>query len=192
MNNLRTSPIFKKKYVKIFSFIYLISLIISFILYSKLNNPTILDNIKNITQYLNTNHINFIFNHLIIISIFLISSIFLIGIIIFPLYFLFELITINFNLIVLFNIYKLKGLIFGFIYTFLTKFIYLIFILLIYKKLIKILKQFISKNSSDSLTIFLKKNIISIFIYLIIIFLNDLLIYLFLTKILSKLLFIIT
>lgn len=182
-------PILKnhQKLIKILSFLFILSFIISIFLYQKLKNEAILQEYQNLANYLEINHINYLIYHFIILSLVISSLILGIGFILFPFYFMFEIISLNYNLFTLINLFKFKGFIFSLFYNILTKLIYLILIIYIFQKNLNILKIFISNSTKyDSLTkntliiTNLKKIIISSFF----IILNDIFIYFFGAKIL--------
>ena len=81
-------------------------------------------------------------------------------------------------------------IIYGILYNFLTKFVFLLLLILLFKKVINIIKAIF--NSNETITLYsLNKNIKAIIYLIIALIINDFLIYLFASKILEKLLFII-
>lgn len=194
MNKIKTSF---KKYQNLLKYLGLLSLLgflIGFLIYKKIDNHLLIAEIKNIANYLSTNHLNYILTHFITISILLTCSLTVIGLILFPLYFLIECISLSYNIFIFTEIYHFKGLIFSILYIIITKTIFIILLLCIFQKLIKTIKNIIKiyTNKEDiNHKYSLLKNIKAIIIYLLFIFLNDILIYIIGSKILLKLTFII-
>lgn len=191
MNNL---IIYFKKYSKILKIInlsLLLGLIISFLIYKRIDNTSILSELTNLKDFLSNNHLNYILFHFIVISILIISSLTIIGSIVFIIYFLFEGISIGYNILTLFHIYHLKGILYSFFYILFTKAIFIILLILLFIKVLNILKIIITKkeiNFKESI----HHNLKGIILIIILIFLNDLLIFIFGSSLLSKLLFIIS
>ena len=194
MNKIKTSF---KKYQNLLKYLGLLSLLgflIGFLIYKKIDNHLLIAEIKNIANYLSTNHLNYILTHFIAISILLTCSLTVIGLILFPLYFLIECISLSYNIFIFTEIYHFKGLIFSILYIIITKIIFIILLLCIFQKLIKTIKNIIKiyTNKEDiNHKYSLLKNIKAVIIYLLFIFLNDILIYIIGSKILLKLTFII-
>lgn len=190
MNIIGTSIKNHKNLLKFLITFIILGILISFLLFNKFENKDIIISIKNIEEHLQNNHINFLIAHFTTISIMLTSSLTIIGVIVFPIYFLYEIISINYNILIFIKAYHFAGLIYGILYNFLTKFVFLFLLILLFKKVINIIKAIF--NSNETITLYsLNKNIKAI-IYLIIgLIINDFLIYLFTSKILEKLLFII-
>ncbi len=190
MNNLR---IYLKKYSKILKLIsisLILGLIIGFFIYNKIDNTYIFEELTNIKDLLSNNHLNYLLFHFIIISLLITSSLTLIGSISFIIYFLFEGISISYNLLTLSHIYHFKGLIYSFLYIIITKLIFLILLIYIFIRIINIIKLLLIKkeiNFKTSIYYHIKRMMLAI----LFIFINDFLIYLFGHIILSKLLFII-
>lgn len=194
MNKVRTSLKNNKNLLKVLGLILLLGLLIGFLIYKKMDNTTLISEIKNIESYLYNNHLNYTLMHFIIISIMLTCSLTGVGLLIFPIFFLFESISISYNIFIFTEIYHFKGLIYSFLYTIITKTIFIILLLCIFKKLIQTLKNII-KIYTNKETINYKysilKNIKALILYLLFIFMNDILIYIIGNKLLLKLTFII-
>ena len=189
MNNLRTSLKSNKKIIKIILFLLLLSFIISFIIYQKYDSQTLISELKSLDTYLK-NNLNYIYIHIIIVSFLILATFTVIGIIILPIYIIFELICLNFTIFSFLSAFKIKGLIYSFCYIGITKLVYIILLLFLMKKLYLFLKSLKVKDLEEFKFTFFKtsKGIILIIFFIII---NDLLIYFFAHKILAKLLFII-
>lgn len=191
---LRTNLKKHQNLLKAIIIILVIGFIISFLLYNKMDNSKVINEIKNIEEYLNSNNINFIILHLLSVSILITCSITVIGLVIFLIYLLFEIVSIFYNLLIFCAAFKLKGFIFSIFYLILTKLIYLILLFIIFQKLYTIIKYLITsytnKNSSEAKFIIIK-NLKKIIICLLGLFINDLLIYFFANDILLKLTFLI-
>ncbi|MCM1053406.1 MAG: hypothetical protein NC483_05485 [Ruminococcus sp.] len=191
MNNLR---IYLKKYSKILKLIGIslaLGLIIGFFIYHKIDNTLIFEELTNIKETLNNHHLNYLLLHFVVISLLITSSITIIGSISFVFYFLFEGISISYNLLTLWHVYRFKGLIYSTLYLIITKLIFIILLIFVFIRILNIIRLILTKKEIDIKTSIyhnLKKALITIFL----IFLNDLFIYFFASIILSKLLFIIS
>jgi len=193
MKYIGTSLIKNKKAFKIIFLLILIGFIMGFLLYKKIDNTSLLNEIKDIKTYLNTYHINFIVLHLIYLMILIIFSFTFLGLILFPLYLIYESITITYNILSFINIYHFNGLIYSLIYNILTKAIFVILVLYLFKNMINFLKNLLLflKNKTDNKALeSIIKHFRNIIFIIIIAFINDLIIYLFLHNILAKLTFI--
>ena len=79
MNSIKISLKNNKKFIKIIFLLLLIGFFIGFLLNKKLETEIVLEEIKSIESYLNTNRINFLSNHILTLIILSISSIFIIN-----------------------------------------------------------------------------------------------------------------
>lgn len=179
-----------RKLVKIIILLGILSLILSFIIFKKIDNIKLINEIKNIEELLKNNKINYILIHFIILAL-LFSSFFIgLGLILFPMYILFELVSVGYNIIIFSNIFSIKGFIYALFYNFFTKIIYILLICILFKKLIELLKIILTifSNKEDVANKYLfkvkVKKIITLFVFIL---LNDVLIYLFANKVLIKL-----
>ncbi|MDE5539592.1 MAG: hypothetical protein K2J20_03820, partial [Bacilli bacterium] len=93
MIKIGTSLKNNQSFLKVLGLIMLLGLLIGFLIYKKMDNANLITELQNIDQYLKNNHLNYIFMHFIIISIMLTCSLTCIGLIIFPIFFLFESIS---------------------------------------------------------------------------------------------------
>ena len=75
-----------KKYFNLFLTLLFLGFFIGFILTKKIDLTPILENIKSLETYLNTNSINFLSSHIIILIILTLSSLTIIGLLLFPLF----------------------------------------------------------------------------------------------------------
>lgn len=119
---------------------------------------------------------NLLINHLIILSLIIFLSFFIIGIGIIPLYFFFEFFSIGFSFGLLIYTYKFNGFIYAFLYNIIGKGLYLMLFYVISKKLLKIAKNnyyLLFKHNTFKINNFIN-NIKSIIIIFIIIILYDL------------------
>lgn len=189
MINVKNTLINNKKELKYLGILLFLGFLFGFLILKKLNINPILEEIKNINIYINENHINFLNPHFLIISLLTILSLFIVGIILFPIYLIYESICIFINIYTLTMVYKLNGFVYSILYNIITKLIFMIMLLKIFKVLIKIGKTIIKKeqNKKEIITKYLKK----VFIYFSIIIVNDFILYLLGSKILSIFLFII-
>lgn len=191
MKSIKTSLKNNKKYFKLLLILLFLGFFIGLILIKKLNIETLLENTKSIESYLNTNKINFLTNHLLTLLILCISAITLIGLILFPLNIIYEGICIFFNIYTLTNIFKLNGFVYSIIYITITKGLYLSLFIIIFKKLITMVKIVIAKKDKNEKKALVFKNLKQISIYTFLLISNDFLIFLIGNKILSIFLFII-
>ena len=182
MKSIKTSLKNNKKYFKLLLILLCLGFFIGSILTKKLNIETLLENTKSIESYLNANKINFLTNHILTLLILCISAITIIGLILFPLNIIYEGICIFFNIYTLTNI---------FIYITITKGLYLSLLIIIFKKLITLIKIAITKKDKNERRALVFKALKQISIYFFLIVLNDFLIFLIGNKILSIFLFII-
>lgn len=191
MNSFKISLKNNKKYFKLVFILLLLGFFIGFILYKKLDFQLMMEQIKEIDTYLPTNKINFIFNHLVVLIVSFIASLSVIGVLIFPMNIIYEGISIVINLISFTQVFKLKGLLYGIIYNILTKGIYIIMLVFIFKRLILFIKEIIALKNKEERKIMIIKNIKHLGIYILVILGNDLILYLFGNKILAFFLFMI-
>jgi len=189
MNYIKNSFKNNKKYLKQILFLLVIGFIIGFILTKKLELNEVLEQIKNIAEYLNNNKINLIGSHITIISTIFLASLTIIGLILFPLNIIYEGICISFNIFTFTKVFKFNGFIYSLIYNILIKGVYIILLMIIFKKLLAVLKIIFSKNEKIEKKTTIIKKLKQIIIYFGLILLNDIIIYLFGSKILSLLLF---
>lgn len=158
-----------------------------------IKTSSLIPELENFSTYFQTNHLNFILSHFLTISILITSSLTLIGLILFPIYFLYLGFILSFNISSLTHIFGLNGFIFSLIYLLITKMLYIAIISFIFRKILNIVhllkKYFFNKEAN--LSYGLKKNFCLLYFSLFLIFLNDLFIYIFGSKILQKLAFLI-
>lgn len=179
-----------RKLVKVIILFVLLSLIISFIIFKRVDDTKLISEIKNIDELLLNHKINYILPHFIIMALLFSSFCIGLGLILFPLYILFELVSVGYNIIIFSSIFKFRGFIYAIFYNILTKALYIFLICLLFKKLIEFLKVIIAifSNKEDiSSKYLLKLKIKKIIIVTSFILLNDILIYLFANRILMKL-----
>ena len=151
----------------------------------KPNQKIVLDCIKNWSININKIHINNILPHLMILSLFLVLSSFLIGTPLYIFYIFYNGFTIGFTISSLCKIYNFKGFIYSLIYILITKGLYL-FLLLCFLTLLfrvgeNIVFYLIKKTKPSNHEKTLKKA--TIFLFLI--FINDIFIYFYGNKILA-------
>lgn len=186
---------FLKKYkndLKIVIFFLFLGFLIGFLLIKKLDCQELLKEIKNIEIYLNTQKINYILFHLMVISLLATSSLTLIGLLLFPLYFIYEGACISFNIASFTSVFKLKGLIFSIFYNLITKAVFLVLLIFIFHTGMKIVKTKMQKETKEEeKKIVLQKKKKQMVFYILLLLVNDILIYFFANKILYALLFII-
>lgn len=191
MKNIRTSIKNNQKLLKWLLFFILFGILIGFILYEK-TGDTATRELSNITAYLKDNHINYIVLHLFILSLIIMGSLTIIGIVIIPIYLVFEISCITYSILAFVSIYNFSGFIYGFLYNIITKLVFIILLLCLFKKLITIIKILINLYLNKEITeeYNIKNYLKKISIFILTIFLNDIFIYLWASKILLKLAFI--
>ena len=189
MKKFGTSLNLSKKQKRVLIIFLGISLVLGYILSKKINNSPLIEDISNITISLENNHINFIFLHILVLSILIASSTVIIGIFLFPIYFLFELSSISYSLFTFISIFHFSGFLYGLLYNFIIKLFYLVALYIIYKNILRIVKK-IRQKCQDSLVF--KKCYQNIILGIISIFIYDLFLYLLGSTILLKLSFIIS
>lgn len=183
-----------KRLLKILGFIGVLGFIIGFFIYGKFENTELSLYVQNISLYLKEHQINFILTHLILICILTSGLILGISLIFIPLLLIWENINLGFMLKAFFEVFKFKGIGFGLLYFLLTKFLYLLLVLFLVKKILNasraIINMFYKKDGVDTKYILLK-NVKAIMLITFMIFINDLLVYFLANKLLIWFLFII-
>lgn len=183
-----------KRLLKILGFIGVLGFIIGFFIYGKFENTELSLYVQNISLYLKEHQINFILTHLILICILTSGLILGISLIFIPLLLIWENINLGFMLRAFFEVFKFKGIGFGLLYFLLTKFLYLLLVLFLVKKILNasraIINMFYKKDGVDTKYILLK-NVKAIMLITFMIFINDLLVYFLANKLLIWFLFII-
>ena len=179
--------IIKNKIIKTFIICFIVGFILSILFYLSLDKTEIkllVDTIKNNNILYKTS--NNMINHLKILSVIIILNFLYIGI---PLYIgllISESFKIFLRLIILYKAFKIKGVIYGVIYALISNGIYIVFLLVIFKKLIKIFKiiykyKFKKENINYNTLYYYFINTI---IILVLIFISDMLIYFYGSKLL--------
>lgn len=193
MNYIKDKLNKNKSLLKILGLVMILGLIIGFFIYGKLDNSEVILNLRDIDSYLANNHINFIMMHLISTFIVVCGTAMVIGIVLVPLCFMLEGLTISYIFLALFNVFKFKGLVFGIFYIALTKIIYLILLFICFKKALNVVREVLKlgKNSGEEVKSRIISNIKGIVLWMFAILVNDILIYFVANKILGSLLFII-
>lgn len=144
-------------------------------------------NINEWFQGIEKSNINNIISHIIILSSLFLLSIFIIGIPLVLFFVFYNGFSLGFTLMTLISIFGIKGLLYGLIYIIITKGIYLFFLTIMIVSLLKmsinILKRLFSKEtlSKDNLSLLIKRILFCIGI----IFINDIILYFFGTKLIT-------
>lgn len=178
----------KNKYLKFFIMFYVLGIIISIFYFYNIDKDKINIIVTSIKENnLLLNPINNIINHLKILSVTSLFTMIFIGIPIFIGLIISEGFISFFRFIVLYKTYKMKGIIFGLIYYILNNLFYIIFLYIIFRKLIilakKIYRLIIKKENINFSEIY---NILHSIIYIIIIiFIIDSLTFFYTPKILK-------
>jgi len=141
-----------KKYLKFILIIFIIGILSGVLYYNFLNNDienNIIDTIKNI-NILNS---NYIIKDLVIMSVLLVSSFFIIGIPLSIFFLFYESLSIGFLINIFYGAYKIKGLIYIFSYLIINRLLNLILIFFFLQKVFNISKLiigiFINKNDKS-------------------------------------------
>jgi hypothetical protein len=178
----------ERKIIKIFIICFLIGCLISFIFYKNLNKndlDLIIDNIKenNILFNIENNSIN----HLKILSISLLFSLIYIGLPILTGLLVGESFSVFLKLLLINKIYKIKGIIYMFFYTLLNYGFYIFILLIIFKRIINIIKHlYKSRFKKETLNYnLIFNNLINSIILIIINFIYDYLLFLYGSNILN-------
>ncbi len=188
MNFFKTNFKLSRPQLRFLLILLLLGIILSFIIYKKIDQSLYIDDIKNISSSLTTNHINFIFTHFIVTSVLLVSSFMYIGLILFLFYFLFEITCISYSLIAFTSVFSLPGFFYGILYNLIIKLFFLICLVIIFKNIITIIKR-VRKNKEE---INIKKELKIIFTCFLSITIYDLFLYFFASFLLNKLTFIVS
>ena len=175
-----TSLNLSKKHKQILAFLILFSFLMSFLLYQKLDSSLFLDNIINIEGNLENHSVNLLFIHFLVLSVLITSSIMVIGLVLFPLYFLW-----------VFHAFGVLGIVFGIFYNLIIKGIFLVSLFLIFKNIYFIIKHTLFNKSSENTFTFSKQYRV-IFISVTVILLYDVFLYFLGNHILQWLCFIIS
>ena len=172
--------------------LFLISIIIGILLFLKSSNDSkkyVSDLLINIKENLLNSNVNNVFKHLLILLIITFLSLTVIGYISGFIYVFYEGISFGYTICALVNNFKMKGLLFGLLYNIIFKFIFIIIYVIILLKLfdlVRLLLNYLVFKKSYSIKNNLRNIILSIFILILIIFINDIIIYFF-TNFLLKL-----
>lgn len=179
-----------KKYLIILTIFLIIGFIFGLFFLNNVDEASkeiILNNINEWVINLDNIHINYIISHLLVLSLFIILSIFLIGIPLYIFYIFYNGFSLGFIISSLSNIFGAKGLLYSIVYILITKVIPIILIIILFMFLIRIGENIIwnlfnKKNGTKRLiNRLIKKSIIVLFIIII----NDIILYLWGGKILN-------
>ena len=172
--------------------LFLISIVIGIILFLKSSNESkkyISDYLINLKENLFNNRVNNIFKHLVIIIFIVLLSFTIMGYFSGIIYLFYEGISFGFTIASLVANYALKGFIFGIIYNIIFKLVFIIIYIIILLKLfdlVKLIVNYFIFKRSYLIKNKLKRVLLSILFLIVIIFINDIIIY-FLTNFLLKL-----
>ena len=172
--------------------LFLISVIIGIFLYLKSSNESkkyVSDYLVNIKDNLINSNVNNILKHLLIILIIIILSFTILGYFSGIIYLFYEGISFGFTIASLVANYAFKGFIFGLLYNIIFKLIFIFIYIIILLKLFDLMKLLINYlvfKKSYTIKNNLKRILTSIGILLLIILINDIIIFVF-TNLLLKL-----
>lgn len=192
MNYLKLHYKSNLKYIKIFLFFFSLGLILGLFYYYIIDSTLIITKFKSLPDLISNNHLNFIFNDILIVSLLFTSTFSGLGLIITSLYILFLGITSMLIILLFASIWSFKGLFYSLTYLLLTRFIYYLFLIYFLKFVFNITKELLIlvKDTSNFNPFNIKANLKRFTIILTLIILNDLIVYFFSSKILEKLTFI--
>ncbi len=162
--------------------------IIYFSMQSDVNKSLITQKMLGLENTIKTSSQNMILPHLIIIIALVFLSYSIIGVPLILFYLFYECTSIGFLLAAFYNSFKFKGILFGLIYTFICKLIFilcLIYISYIALKITKKLLRILIFKENDSLYAHLKNLFLKLGIALGVIIIYDLFLYFFANKILT-------
>lgn len=179
---MNKNHIIKNKIIKLFIICFIIGYILAFLFYyslDKIELKSLISAVKNSNILFKTS--NNIINHLKILSVTVLLTLIFVGVPIFIGLIISEGFKICLRLIILFKIYKLKGIIYGLIYTLINNGIYLLILIFIFKKIIKIAKAlYLYKIKKENINFnYLFNNYIRIITLIIFTLIFDTLIYLY-------------
>ncbi len=193
MNIIRTSLKLNQKQVKILLFLLFLGIIIGFLLYHKIDGELIEEQLLSIPELLQQQHLNFIFVHSAILLILIASSFMFFGLVLFPLYFVWEIACVCYALFSFFSVYSLSGFLFGLLYQIVIKLPFLICLVILFKNVYYIVKNnlFGKFNLQEGQSISFTKQYKMIILAFFFVFVYDVLLYFFGGLLLAKLCFII-
>lgn len=168
----------KKMYIFL-SIILVIGLIVGIVFVISLDESTKEILFLNINDYLQSkSNIGGILEHLILLSILLVLSILLIGGPLIIFFIFYNGFSLGFIISTLTYIFGIKGMLYGIIYSLITKFIFIIILIIFSVNLFKITKLVVDsivykKCCKDSMYVFLKRSII----FIVLVLVNDIVLY---------------
>ena len=153
MKKIRTSIQKNKKFIEFLIFFFLLGVLLGVFFYYKVDNTEVLDEIKNISKYINQKSISFLGNHFFILMTLIACSCFGFGLILFPLVFIYEGITISYYILSFLTVYQLKGFIYSILSLIILKGIYLLILSILFKTIFQLLKQVLNylKNENQNI-----------------------------------------
>ncbi len=192
MKLIRTSFQFSKREWKIFIFFVLLGTMIGFLMFQNIDSSVFISEIENIEVGLANSHIHFLFLHLVVLSVLIASSFIAVGFILFPLYFLWEIICISYSIFTFAHVFGFTGFLYGIIYNIILKAVFLICLFLIFRSLFVIMKKRFFKKKEEEQTSSLQGREKVIFISVAVLLLYDLFLYFLGNQILLKLCFLLS
>lgn len=181
----------KKKYLFFLSIVLIIGFVCGIFFLNGIEESSceiVLNNINNWVMTIKDIHVNNILSHLLLLSLFIVISPFCIGMPLFIFYIFYNGFSLSFAISSLSRIFGFKGILYGFIYVFLTKGIYIFLLLFFTIFLLKIgEKSFLrlihkeNRNIKEQIILLFKKCLLLLFL----IFINDIFLYFFGGKLLN-------
>ena len=177
--------------IRFISSFILIALIIGFILFNNENinvKESVINSIKEIDINIVNTRENVFLYHLGLVSIFIVLSIILIGLPLYLIYYFYEFVSIGYLLSVLFSYKKINGLLFGVIFTFINKILFLVILSYFLINMINYTKRYIKSfkmNKNDLIMNYLYK----CFFVILLVIINDIFLYFLGNKLTSIFLF---
>ena len=178
MKLLRTSWKLDKNQIRIFIILGIIGIFIGFLFYKNIDKSLFIKDIENIVVTLRNTHINYLFMHFIILAILITSSLIVFGLVLFLIYFILEIACISYSIFIFADIFGASGFIYGIIYNFFNKFVFILCILLIFKNILVMIKNTIYfKFGKNNEKIEYQKQFRNIIFLMFIILIYDIFIY---------------
>lgn len=190
MKLLGTGFKLNKKQLKFLLFILFLGVLMGYLFYLKVDSSVFMGQIEQIKVSLQDSHINFIMVHIFVLLFLISTSFSIVGIVLFLLYFIFEVACISYSSFIFMKAFGLSGFIYGIFYNFVIKFFFLVCLLVIFKKVYFIVKnKFFNKEDHGQQVwqFSFKKKYLQIIVCCICIVLYDVFLYFFGSQILMKL-----
>ena len=138
----------KRKQMKFLLIFLILGVLLGYIFFVKIDFSLLQDQIRQIPQLLEDIQISYIWPHFCLLSVLLISSFMGIGIILFVLYFLFEIACISYSVAIFTSFFSLSGFVYGLIYQLILKGFFLVCLFFLFKNVFNMVKSIWQKKGS--------------------------------------------